>query len=142
MEKNTIWPVKKFKCPHCGAISAFNCVFSAISVYTSSSLEPVSVWACHNCDGNIFARGEVTQWERVARVEFNIQEIYPSNEPNIDQNIPEGIAADYAEASRCFNVGANKASVVMSGRAIQYVRPTKVAAMKAKRQAKQADPAI
>lgn len=117
MNKNEIWPNRKFDCPYCKAVSAFSCVFSVKSSY-ASKLYPVSVWKCHNCDRAIFVRNESTSYDYEAG-ELHIQDIYPADEPTVDANIPEGVASDLIEALRCYNIKANKAAAAMCRRALQ-----------------------
>lgn len=117
MRENEIWPNRKFDCPYCKAVSAFSCVFS-VRGNCESRLYPVSVWECHNCDRAIFVRNEPTPYDHVAR-ELHIQDIYPTDEPTVDANIPSGVASDLIEALRCYNIKANKAAVAMCRRALQ-----------------------
>ena len=44
---------------------------------------------------------------------------YPMRIPKLHESIPEMVGNDYVEAIKCFDIGANKASVVMCRRAIQ-----------------------
>ena len=44
---------------------------------------------------------------------------YPKRTPKMDSSIPESVAEDYAEAIKCFDVGANRASAAMCRRALQ-----------------------
>ena len=117
MQNNTIWPVQKFTCPYCHAISAFGCVYSATSY--NGGYYPVSVWACHNCDRAIFVRNQGTAHQHVASGELRIDSILPASEPSVDQRVPEGIGADFIEASRDFNIASYKSSAVMARRTIQ-----------------------
>jgi hypothetical protein len=44
---------------------------------------------------------------------------YPKKTPKLDPAIPSDVANDYIEAIKCFDIGANKASLVMCRRALQ-----------------------
>jgi len=44
---------------------------------------------------------------------------YPKKVPIIDKSVPSRVAEDYVEAIKCFDIGANRASVVMCRRALQ-----------------------
>ena len=118
MEENSNWKNQTLLCPHCHAMSTFSCVFSAKGNYRGT-LYPLSVWRCHHCDRGIFIKHSATQYEHVAKDSIQVDTIFPSNEPNVDPLVPEGIAADYIEAAKCFNISAYKASVVMARRSIQ-----------------------
>ena len=48
-----------------------------------------------------------------------VKDYYPKRTPKTDESIPAEIADDYKEAVKCFDIGAFKASVVMSRRVIQ-----------------------
>jgi len=48
-----------------------------------------------------------------------IIDYYPKRAPKPDSSIPKKVTDDYVEAIKCFDVGANKASVVMCRRALQ-----------------------
>ena len=117
MERNIIWPNRKFNCPYCKTISAFSCIFSIRGEY-NNKLYPVSVWRCHNCDRTIFVRNKPEIYTHNAE-KLNIQDVYPADEPEVDENIPEGIASDLIEALRCYNIKSYKAAVVMCRRALQ-----------------------
>jgi len=118
MQNNTNWPVRKFDCPHCHAVSAFTCVYSAVGRY-GSSFYPISVWSCHHCDRGIFLKHENTPHSHVAKESIHIDTTFPLTEPSADENIPEDIAADFIESAKCLNVSAYKASAVMARRTIQ-----------------------
>lgn len=117
MNINTTWPIQNFTCPHCHAVSAFNCIFSARGSY-KGSYYPVSLWSCHSCDRSIFInQGKSDEFNSSRR--FNIESIYPTNEPNVDTRIPEGLAVDFIEATKNYNIGSYKSSAVMARRTIQ-----------------------
>ncbi len=118
MQENTKWNNQTFKCPHCGAMSTFSCVFSARGKH-DEVFYPISVWSCHYCDRGIFLKHSPTEYRHVAESSVEIDVIFPSNEPNVDERVPGGIAADFIEAAKCLNISAYKASVVMARRAIQ-----------------------
>lgn len=44
---------------------------------------------------------------------------YPKRIPKLHKSIPSDVASDYVEAIKCFDVGANKASISMCRRALQ-----------------------
>jgi HEPN domain-containing protein len=48
-----------------------------------------------------------------------ITDQYPKRTPKLDPSIPQDVGNDYVEAIKCFDVGANKASVAMCRRALQ-----------------------
>ncbi len=118
MQTNTTWKTQKFTCPHCHAVSAFDCVFSARG-FSGGQYHPISVWVCHNCDKFIFVRQESTPHEHVSRESFRVISVLPASEPSVDSRVPEGIAADFAEAARNFNIASYKSSAVMARRTIQ-----------------------
>jgi hypothetical protein len=118
MQNNTNWPVRKFDCPHCHAVSAFTCVYSAFGKH-SGSFYPISVWACHHCDRGIFIKHEKTPYQHVAKESVRVDTAFPLSEPSANENIPDDIAADFIESAKCLNVSAYKASAVMARRTIQ-----------------------
>ncbi len=118
MESNTIWPIEKFTCPYCHAISAFNCIFSQRGV-NNKTYYPISVWSCHNCDKGIFVRHGETKNKHESSLFINIKSILPATEPSVDEKIPEGIAEDFIEAARDYNIASYKSSAVMARRTIQ-----------------------
>jgi transcription elongation factor Elf1 len=118
MRTNTSWPVRKFTCPYCGAVSAFDCIFSVKGNF-NGILYPVSVWSCHNCDRSIFIRNRQTEYEHEATNSMVIDSIYPTQEKFVDSHVPIGIANDFIEASKDYNIAAYKSSVVMARRTIQ-----------------------
>lgn len=118
MRTNTNWPVKKFSCPYCRAVCAFDCIYSVKGIF-NNVFYPISVWSCHNCDRAIFVRSSATQYEHVSTGSLTIETVYPSNEIVVSEYIPEGIASDFIEASKDYNVSSYKSSVVMARRTIQ-----------------------
>jgi hypothetical protein len=87
-------------CPHCG-------IHSTISLRTSFGSH--YIYTCDRCDKLtllVIENREVTDQ-------------YPKRVPKIDSSIPQDAANDYVEAIKCFDVGANKASVAMCRRALQ-----------------------
>lgn len=118
MQSNSKWENKIFICPYCGAKSTFSCLFS-VKGFFKGSYFPFSVWNCHYCDHAIFVTQDSSQHDHVVTQNLQIKSIFPSLEPIVDGRVPEGIAGDFIEAGRCFNIGAFKASVVMSRRTIQ-----------------------
>jgi hypothetical protein len=48
-----------------------------------------------------------------------IIDYYPKRAPKLDDSIPKDVAEDYAEALRCYDISANKASAAMCRRALQ-----------------------
>jgi len=44
---------------------------------------------------------------------------YPKRVPIMDKSVPSEVARDYVEAIKCFDVGANRGSVVMCRRSLQ-----------------------
>jgi DNA-directed RNA polymerase subunit RPC12/RpoP len=117
MLENTKWNNRTFECPYCKSKSTFSCEFSVFGKH-EGFLFPISVWRCHYCDKGIFIKHQKAQYVHEAQ-EGLVDIIYPSNEPEVDKRVPAGIADDYIEASKCFNISANKASVVMARRVIQ-----------------------
>jgi Domain of unknown function (DUF4145) len=118
MQNNTVWPIRKFTCPYCDAICAFDCVYSARGYY-SGYFYPVSVWACHNCDRALFVRNTMTEFDHISRQELRVESVLPATEPNVDQRIPDGIAVDFVEASRDYNIASYKSAAVMARRTVQ-----------------------
>ena len=118
MEKNNVWKVRQFTCPYCHGVSAFDCIFSVRGLY-GGELHPVSVWSCHNCDRAIFVRGSKSPYPHVVEQNLNINSISPASEPDVDSRVPKGIADDFVEASKDFNIASYKSSAVMARRTIQ-----------------------
>ena len=118
MKTNELRATQKFNCPYCHAVSAFDCLFSVRGVF-QSRYYPISVWACHNCDRAIFVREEDTPHENIAHSRFSIALILPATEPKVDSRVPNGIAADFIEAARDYNIASYKSSAVMARRTIQ-----------------------
>jgi hypothetical protein len=118
MQKNVDWKIRKFTCPYCHVISAFDCIFSVRGSY-ENELYPVSVWSCHNCDRALFVRGNSSPYPHIIEQSLNIISISPASEPTVDSLVPEGIANDFIEASRDFNIASYKSSAVMARRTIQ-----------------------
>lgn len=118
MQSNSKWENKIFACPYCGAMSTFSCLFS-VKGFFKGSLFPFSVWSCHHCDRAIFVTHNPSEYDHVVTQQFQLKSVFPSLEPIVDERVPRGIAEDFVEAGRCFNIGAFKASVVMSRRTIQ-----------------------
>jgi DNA-directed RNA polymerase subunit RPC12/RpoP len=118
MEENTLWKNRIFECPYCKARSTFTCVFSVKGNHNGNKY-PISVWECHYCDRGIFVKQKESQYDHVVRERFEIDTIFPSNEPSVSDKVPEGVAIDFIEAAKCFNISAHKASAVMSRRTIQ-----------------------
>jgi Domain of unknown function (DUF4145) len=111
-------PNRNFLCPHCHATCGFTCVYNTRGHY-GSMFYPVSIWSCHVCDRSIFVKGERTEHDHIANSQLRIESIYPTNEPTVDARVPAGIAADFIEATKDFNIGSCKSSVVMARRTIQ-----------------------
>jgi len=118
MRENTSWKNEIFKCPYCKANSTFSCIFSVKGDYKGLKY-PISVWRCHYCDRGIFIKHKESPYDHVVEQGFEVDTIFPSNEPDVDTRVPEGIAVDFIEAAKCFNISAYKASAVMSRRTIQ-----------------------
>jgi len=89
-----------FACPFCNVHSTF-------SLWVGSTNH--GIFACDKCGGVVYFIMEKDQ----------VKDYYPKRIPQTDESIPTEIANDYKEAVKCFDVGAFKASVVMSRRAIQ-----------------------
>lgn len=87
-------------CPHCG-------IYSTISLRTAYGSH--YIYDCDQCDGLILLIIENRK----------IVDQYPKKVPKLDPAIPTDVASDYIEAVKCFDIGANKASVVMCRRALQ-----------------------
>lgn len=118
MRENTQWPNKIFKCPYCKANSTFSCIFSVKGDH-KGFIYPISVWSCHYCDHGIFIKHIKTQYDHIAEGTLGIDTIFPSNEPCVDDKVPEEVGVDFVEAAKCLNISAYKASAVMSRRTIQ-----------------------
>jgi|GEM_PF-1043217 len=106
------------KCPYCKAMSAFSCMFNAVGTFQDKHY-PINVWKCHYCDRGIFIKDRTTMDYYEAQKSLDIEVIFPSNEPEVNDKVPAGISNDYIESAKCFNIAAYKASVVMARRAIQ-----------------------
>lgn len=91
-------------CPYCGVRSTTK--WQSQDDGKSSSFR---VYKCDNCHELILfvVKGN----KAVAQ--------YPMRIPKLDKSIPDKVREDYTEAIKCFDVGANKASVVMCRRALQ-----------------------
>ena len=90
-----------FACPFCNVYSTFTQIVSAYghSICTCDK--------CRNLVLFIFGKGG------------EVEDYYPKRIPQTDESIPTEVADDYIESIKCLDVGAFKASVVMSRRAIQ-----------------------
>jgi len=89
-----------FICPFCNIHSTFS-----LNVGSRSH----GIFSCDRCGNVVYFVIENNQ----------VKDYYPKRTPQTDESIPTEIADDYKEAVKCFDVGAFKASVVMSRRAIQ-----------------------
>ena len=118
MRENITWKNTTFTCPYCGALSTFSCIFSTKGTHRGY-IFPFSVWSCHHCDRAIFITQKSSQYDHVVTERLEIESIFPSIESTVDERVPDGIAKDFIEAARCFNISAFKASVVISRRTIQ-----------------------
>lgn len=95
-------------CPYCD-------VHSTITLRDRSEgkLTMFETVQCNHCNELIlfiYAKKN-NQWELVDQ--------YPKRIPKLHESIPDNVGRDYVEAIKCFDVGANKASVVMCRRALQ-----------------------
>ncbi len=90
-------------CPYCD-------VRSTVSWRTqiTGKSQVFEILQCDNCNELIL---RITEGKYVRH--------YPARIPKLDTSIPEQVANDYVEAIKCFDVGANKAAVVMCRRALQ-----------------------
>jgi len=120
MKNSVIFPIQNFKCPHCHALCAFNCAYSARG-YFSGYWYPVSVWFCQSCVRALFIQGQRTSIEHDANSQFHIESKFPTIEPSAHKHIPTGIADDFIEATKDYNNGAFKSSAVMARRTIQKI---------------------
>lgn len=68
-----------------------------------------SIWQCDHCGKLILF---IEQDNKTV-------DQYPKKVPIIDESVPSRVAEDYVEAIKCFDIGANRASVVMCRRALQ-----------------------
>ena len=118
MENNTIWPIRKFICPHCHAISAFDCIFSRTGIF-EGEFYPVSIWQCHNCDRAIFLTHIKARYKSDAQKNPDPFSILPATQPTVDSRVPAGIANDFIEAARDYNIASHKSAAVMARRTIQ-----------------------
>lgn len=118
MQTNTTWQNRKFTCPHCHAVCAFSCIFSHRGNF-NGVLYPISVWACHNCDRAIFVTQQESVYEHEVTLSLIIKEVFPTKERTVDAHVPEGIANDFIEASKDYNIGSYKSAAVMARRTIQ-----------------------
>jgi len=87
-------------CPYCH-------VHSTITLRTYA--DGFHIYQCDNCSGLILFIEKGRE----------IIDQYPKRVPKIDTSVPSEVARDYVEAIKCFDVGANKGSVVMCRRALQ-----------------------
>lgn len=118
MENNTVWPTRKFTCPYCHAVSAFDCIFSKRGNF-EGRFYPISVWSCHNCDRAIFVTHANTQYSHGSQTNSTANSIFPTMEPAVDSRVPAGIADDFIEAAKDYNIASYKSSAVMARRTIQ-----------------------
>ena len=91
-------------CPYCDVHSTTS--FQTQKMGKSASF---SILKCDNC-------GELILFIYKNR---RLVDQYPKRIPKLHKSIPKRVAEDYVEAIKCFDVGANKASVVMCRRALQ-----------------------
>jgi hypothetical protein len=87
-------------CPYCDVHSTFT---------FGTSFGNSSIYECDKCSGLVLLIFE----------DRKVVDQYPKRIPQLDDSIPSEVANDYIEAIKCFDVGANKASVVMCRRALQ-----------------------
>lgn len=120
MQNNSIWDNSTFKCPYCHALSTFSCTYSAKGFF-KGIYYPISVWSCHHCDRAIFIKSGQTIHDSISKQGLRKEIIFPSLEPKVDERVPVGIANDFIEASKCFNISAFKASATMARRTIQKI---------------------
>lgn len=118
MENNTVWPIRKFTCPHCHAISAFDCIFSKRGIF-QGEWYPISVWQCHNCDRAIYLTHQTARNNVDAGRSADPFSMLPATQPSVDSRVPKGIADDFIEAARDYNIASYKSSAVMARRTIQ-----------------------
>jgi hypothetical protein len=117
MQQATAWKTEKFECPHCHAVSVFDCVFSMRGFF-DNRFYPVSVWACHHCDRAVFITHQTGDYHTTAN-NFGLVSIYPSATISVNSLVPAGIASDFLEASNDYNIGSFRSSAVMARRTIQ-----------------------
>ncbi len=118
MHQSAHLPDRSFLCPHCHATCGFSCIHNVRGSY-NGDYYPVSIWACHVCDRAIFVKCRATNSEHSANAQLYIETIFPTNEPTVNMYVPEGLANDFIEASKDYNIGSYKSSVVMARRTIQ-----------------------
>lgn len=89
-----------FVCPFCNVHSTFTHQVS-YSFY--------SIRTCDRCGNPVY----------FIKMGDELKDYYPKRTPQTDKSVSTEIADDYKESVKCFDVGALKASVVMSRRVIQ-----------------------
>ncbi len=87
-------------CPYCN-------VHSTIS--NRARYNQWSIYTCDHCNLPLLVIRQVGE----------IIDQYPKRTPKLDESIPQEVADDYIEAIKCFDSKADKASVIMCGRALQ-----------------------
>lgn len=95
-------------CPYCD-------VHSTISVRSRDAGESTlfEMVKCDHCGELILQIYRIKDKKRI------LIDQYPKRIPRLHKSIPERVGDDYIEAMKCFDVGANRASVVMCRRALQ-----------------------
>ena len=99
------------------ALTTFNCIFT-VRGYFAGYFYPFSFWGCQHGDRVIFIKHEKTNYDHVAKDQLRIEQIFPANETTASEYIPDGIAMDFMETSKCFSFSAYKASAVLVRRTI------------------------
>jgi hypothetical protein len=107
--------IKSFLCPHCRTNSSF------IGIGRGNSI----VLYCIGCEKGVFFKLP-DNWDFDGKYEgtipiesANIIDFYPRLIPEIDPAVPKEVADDYAEAIKCHNIAAYKATVTQCRRAMQ-----------------------
>lgn len=107
--------IRSFMCPHCST----NCSF-----FGEGRGDSIVLW-CNGCRKGVYFRldgGIDIPKEHAGTIFLDANRIvdhYPRTAIAVDPSIPEDIADDYSEATRCVDVKASKATVTQCRRTIQ-----------------------
>lgn len=110
-------PLGNYTCGYCGTLTPQNAVaaLESTSEYYSGYGHQEVIWRCLTC-------ASCGRYTLVFDSRFATRYFPPEGRAIVQvAGVPERIAADYEEAIRCRQVGANKAATAMSRRAVQAV---------------------
>lgn len=106
-----------YRCPHCGVVATITPIGWTLDKWIAKCDNPA-------CGRSFFADVSYTGFiaghpGEPSLLEFTIIDTHPKYVPERHESIPENIWLDYAEAFKCYDADASKATVVMCRRAMQ-----------------------